>query len=65
MTVLAEINQILNLLEAEIPANQSSPKNLKLRGKLESELAKYFKSLEDALPFSKLGGIYNRYVEKE
>lgn len=65
MTVVAEFNQIISLLEARIPANPNSPKNLRRRGRLQREMAKYFKSLEDAFPYSKLAGLYNRYVEKE
>ena len=65
MTVIAELNQIINLLEAEIPANPNSPKNLRARKRLEKELAKYFDGLEKAFPFSSLEKIYNKYVEKE
>lgn len=64
-TVLAELDQIIKLLEAEIPANQASPKNQKLKRRLEKSMAKYFNSLEDAFPYHKLAAIYNRYVEKE
>ena len=63
--ILAAIDEIIVLLEAEIPGNQNSLKNQKLKAKMERELAKYFRSLEDAFPFSKLAGIYNKYVEKE
>jgi len=65
MKVIAELNELINLLEAEIPANPNSAKNLKLRRRLERELARYFKSLEDAFPYGKLAGIYNRYGIKE
>ncbi len=64
-TALAELDQIINLLEAEIPGNQRSPKNLRLRKRLEREVAKYFDKLERAFPYSKLVEIYNQYVEKE
>ena len=64
-TAIAELDQIISLLEALIPGNQRSAKNLRLRKRLERELAKYFRSLGDAFPYSKLAGIYNRYVEKE
>lgn len=64
-TVLAELDQIIELLEAEIPANQASPKNQKLKRRLEKSMAKYFDSLADAFPYQKLAAIYNRYVEKE
>ena len=65
MTVITELNQIINLLEAQIPANQNAPANVRQRKRLEKELAKYFDKLEKAFPYSKLAGIYNKYVEKE
>jgi len=65
MTVLAEIDEIINLVEAQIPANPNSTANLKQRKRLERELVKYFDRLEQAFPYSKLAGIYNQYVEKE
>ncbi len=65
MTALAELDEVIRLLEAEIPANQASPKNQKLKRSLERDLIKYFKSLDTAFPYSKLAAIYNKYVEKE
>ncbi len=65
MSLLAELDQIITLLEAEIPASQSSPKNQKLKRRLEKSMAEYFDSLANAFPYQKLEAIYNRYVEKE
>ena len=65
MTVIAELDNLIQLLEAEIPANPNSPQNVKQRKRLERELAKYFDRLAQAFPYSKLASIYNRYVEKE
>jgi len=63
-SLLAELNQIISLLEAQIPANPQSPKNERLRLGLQRKLAKYFDNLEKAFPYSKLAGIYNRYVKE-
>ncbi len=65
MTVLQELNQIIHLLEAEIPANPQSPKNQRLQKRLERLMAGYFRSLADAFPYHKLGAIYNRNVVTE
>lgn len=62
--VLTELNQIIQILEAQIPANPESPRNAKLEKRLEKELVKYFDKLEKAFPFGKLDGIYNRYVKE-
>ena len=64
MTVIAELNQLINLLEATIPANPNSPANERLAERLQRSLAKYFRALEDAFPYSRLDGIYNRYVRE-
>jgi len=64
MSAIAELNQIINLLEAQIPANPNSPKNQRQKRRLEKELVKYFGKLEDAFPYSKLSAIYNRYVKE-
>ena len=65
MSVVSELDNIIAILESSIPANPNSPANLRQRRSLEKELAKYFDKLEKAFPYSKLDGIYNRYVEKE
>ncbi len=62
--VLAELDSLISLLEAQIPANPNSPKNLKQRERLESELRKYFRSLDKAFPYSKLAGLYRKYVKE-
>jgi len=62
MSVVAELDQIISLLEAEIPASISSPQNQRLAARLEKDLAKYFKSLGDAFPYSKLDKLYSKYV---
>ncbi|MCK4649535.1 minor capsid protein [bacterium] len=62
--MIAELDNLIQILEAQIPANPNSAKNVRLRRKLEKELVKYFKSLENAFPFGKLDRIYNRYVKE-
>ncbi len=62
--VLEELHQIIALLEAEIPANPESPKNKRFRRRLERAMAKYFRDLADAFPYSKLNSIYNRNVKE-
>lgn len=65
MTVMAELDNLIQILEAQIPANPNSIGNVRQRKRLQRELSKYFDKLEDAFPYSKLSSIYNRYVEKE
>ena len=59
-----ELSELISLLEAQIPANPNSPKNVRQRKRLERELAKYFDKLEQAFPYSELDSIYNRYVKE-
>ncbi len=63
--VITELNQIIQLLEAEIPANPGSPQNVKLAKSLEKDLADYFKALEQAFPFDALEQIYYKHVARE
>lgn len=60
--LLTEVDLTLALLEASIPASPVSPRNQRLESSLESELRKYFRSLEDAFPFEKVAALYNRLV---
>lgn len=64
MTVMTELDEIITLLEAETPANPLSPKNKSLAKKLELELAKYFKALEDAFPFDQIELLYYKHVKE-
>jgi hypothetical protein len=51
------------LLEADLPANPASPKNVRLANALEKDMQKYFKTLSSMMPdFSE---IYYKYVEQE
>ncbi len=63
MTVLAELDKLIKVLEAEIPANPESAKNIRLKNRLAKVLEKYFRNLEKAFPYSKLDSLYNKYVE--
>lgn len=64
MTAIAELDSLIQLLEARIPANPNSPKNQRLRGQLKRELAKYFRTLSDAFPYHKLDELYSKYVKE-
>ncbi len=59
------LEEIIELLEANIPANPAAPANIKLADNLEKDLKKYFKKLEDALPMGKLEQVYLKYAESE
>ncbi len=64
MTVIAELDRTIQLLEALTPANPNSPANETRRRKLERDMARYFRALDKAFPYNKLTGIYNRYVKE-
>ena len=64
MTLLKELDSIIELLEAEIPANQESPENKRHRRRMELGLERYFKKLEAAFPYQKLAAIYNGNVKE-
>ena len=64
MTLIAELDSLIQLMEAEIPANPQSPGSQRLRKGLQSELAQYFKLLADAFPYAKLDELYYRHVKE-
>jgi hypothetical protein len=56
------LDDMIELVEAAIPANPSSAENKKLVKKTEEIMAAYFKSLEQAFPYQQLEAIYNKHV---
>jgi len=58
------VEDIIRLLEADIPANPNSQKNVRQRNRLETDIAKYFRALEQAFPYDKLAAMYSRYVKE-
>ena len=66
MTLLEELDQTIRLLEAEvIPVNPASESNERLADRLERELAKYFRALEDSMPWDDIESIYYRNVKQD
>ena len=62
---MQELDELIELLEAEIPANPNSLKNKRMANRLKNDMVKYFNKLEQAFPYSKIASIYNRYVKEE
>ena len=62
---LSELDSILELLEAKIPANPESPQNQKLARKLERDMAEYFRNLEMAFPYDEIETLYYKLVKQE
>ena len=61
--VLHEIDEILAIMEASIPASPTSPDAEKLAKRTEELMAAYFTNLEQAFPYLQLEGIYNKNVK--
>ena len=60
--VMQELERIISLVEAKIPANPNSENHVSRAGKLQRKLSSYFNKLADAFPYHKLGTIYSRYI---
>ncbi len=58
MSLIAEIERLLRLLESQLPASMNSPQNLKLERSFKKSLAEYFDGLEQAFPYQKLTDLY-------
>ena len=63
--LMKELDQTINLLEVQVPANPNSPKNEGLARRLQRSLARYFKALEDAFPYSEVDRLYYKYVKEQ
>lgn len=61
---MKELDELITVLEASIPANPESVQNKRLANELEKDMQKYFNKLEDAIPVEKLEQVYLRYVEQ-
>ena len=62
--VLTEVDNLIHLLERQIPANPHSPENLELGAPLAKKLSKYFLDLANAFPYHRLDKVYNTYVKE-
>ena len=60
---MKELDDLIVVLEAQLPANPSSPQNVKLANELEKDIKKYFGKLETLISTEKLGQIYDKYAE--
>ena len=56
------IKDVVNILEAEIPANPVSAQNVRRAHSLERMMRDYFNALEQAFPYESLSEIYYREV---
>lgn len=59
----SELERLIQLLEAEIPANPAAEKNERLEGQLQRSLAEYFKGMDQAMDWGKVEVIYLRNVK--
>ena len=65
MNLTEELNETINLLEAEIPANPAAERNEHLEKQMQKTLSEYFRQLDDALDWNALEAIYYRNVRQE
>jgi SPP1 gp7 family putative phage head morphogenesis protein len=62
--IVTEIDSIIHLLEAQLPASMENPANKKLEAALKKSVANYFTSLTDAFPYQKLEHLYISQVKE-
>ena len=60
--MLKELDSLIEALQNTLPANPVAERNEKLAGRLERELAEYFRALDDALPWDAIEQLYYRHV---
>lgn len=60
-----ELDELIDLLEAQIPANPQSPRNRRKLPAIERIMKRYFTNLELALPIEAIEQLYWKYVIQE
>ena len=64
MSALDEIDAIINLIEAALPASITKPENIAMADKLEKALAKYFEDMANAFPYHRAEAVYTDNVKE-
>ena len=60
-----EIDNLISLLEARLPANPRAPENVRKAERLERKVRAYFKALDQAFPYDAIEALYYRHVKEE
>lgn len=62
---LVQIDEIITMLEADVPANLNSPKNQKHERAYRAVMERYFRTLEQSFPYDSLDALYYQFVTME
>jgi hypothetical protein len=65
MSLVAELDETIELLEAQIPANPTSEKNESIQKRMQRSLAQYFRDIDRAIDWNALEILYYRNVKQE
>jgi len=65
VTVERELESLIDLIEAQIPANPRSPRSRRMALRIERMIKRYFSNLENALSEDILEELYYKYVIQE
>jgi len=65
MKLVDELDETIELLEAQIPANPKADKNEKIEKRMQGSLAQYFRNIDNAIDWNALEQIYYRNVKQE
>ena len=63
--LLGELDGLIRLLEARLPADVNSAANQRMVEQLRRQLAAYFRDLEKAFPYWRVEQIYYQYAVQE
>ena len=65
MSLAAELDETIELLEAQIPANPRADKNESIQKRMQKSLAQYFRDIDRAIDWNALEQLYYRNVKQE
>lgn len=64
MSVLNEIDRLIEAIASKLPASMENKDNQKLEKQLKSSMTNYFNSLSDAFPYQRLEALYAKNVKE-
>ena len=65
MSIIAKLDETINFLEAQIPANPRADKNESIQKRMQKSLAQYFRNIDNAIDWNTLEQIYYSNVKQE
>jgi len=64
MTVIEELDALIEVVKSRMPGNMANPANKKLESQFKHSLSNYFTTLAEKFPYHEINAIYNQNVKE-